>query len=109
MEELLRKIWEVTLRDADGNGVDGLIRNATEELGEFCAAVSIEDGYKPHKNPADLKETSAQEAVDSVICSLSLFFVRGGTIEQLIEYGTIKVDKWDRNVNKRIHTPKEIQ
>lgn len=101
--EWLEKTKEVTMNDLKaGHDVEDLIRNTVEEFGEFGAAVSIEDGHKPHKNVADLKESSEEEAIDLIICALSLFYVRGGTNEKLLSYGWKKLNKWDRNVSKKL-------
>ena len=82
---------KITLADLEvGHGKNYLLRNTMEELGEYCAAVTITKGIK--KKP--LKETPQQEAVDLIICALSLFYAEGGTDEELAEYGLKKLKKW---------------
>lgn len=86
---------DITLRDlAQNHSVDLLINNAIEELGEFAAANTVEAGFKKK----DLKESAKIEAVDVTICALSLFFAKGGTIEELTEIGQRKLDKWESRV-----------
>lgn len=72
------------------DSIDNLIHSATEELGEFCAAYLVETKRKQK----ELKESSKDEAVDLTICALSLYFAQGGTIEELIEVGNRKLNKW---------------
>jgi len=91
IDKFLRRTKEITLADlATGHGKDYLLRNTMEELGEYSAAVTIEAGIK--KKP--LKETARQEAVDVIICALSLFYAEGGTDAELAEYGLVKLQKW---------------
>jgi NTP pyrophosphatase (non-canonical NTP hydrolase) len=92
IKAFLERTKRITLVDlASGHDVDYLFRNTVEEVGEFAAAVTIEAGIKDKP----LKETSTQEAVDVVICALSLFYARGGTDEMLAEYGQKKLNKWE--------------
>lgn len=89
--EFLSKTREITLADlATGHNKDYLLCNTMEELGEYCAAVTISKGIKKKS----LKETPQQEAVDLIICALSLFYAEGGTDEELAEYGLKKLTKW---------------
>ena len=78
-----------------GETVDGLLRNTMEELGEYAAALTIESGRK-NKN---LKESSQQEAIDVIICALSLFYASGGKNKTLVEYGAKKLDKWRKRID----------
>ncbi len=87
----LERTREITLADvAVGHDKDYLLRNTMEELGEYCAARTITEGIK--QKP--LKETPRQEAVDLIICALSLFYAEGGTDIELAEYGIVKLQKW---------------
>ena len=89
--KFLRKTKKITLADmATGHGRDYLIRNTAEEFGEYCAAVTISEGIKIKP----LKESPKQEAVDLIICALSLFYAEGGTDEELASYGMTKLQKW---------------
>lgn len=91
IHEFLEETRKITLADlATGHGRDYLLRNTTEELGEYCAAITISEGMK--NKP--LKETPRQEAVDLIICALSLFYAEGGTDEELATYGMVKLKKW---------------
>lgn len=86
---------EITLRDlAQNHSVDLLLNNTIEELGEFAAANTVENGFKKK----DLKESAKIEAVDVTICALALFFAKGGTVEELTAIGQRKLDKWEARV-----------
>ena len=90
--EFLIRTNNITLKDLEKNhSEDLLFKNTVEELGEYAAAKTVEAGHKNKK----LKEDSLVEAVDLIICSLSLFFVNGGTIEQLHKIGQEKLNKWE--------------
>ncbi len=94
-EKFLQRTREITLSDmATGHGRDYLLRNTMEELGEYSAAVTVSEGIKQKT----LKETPKQEAIDVIICALSLFYAEGGTDEELAEYGMKKLDKWENRI-----------
>jgi hypothetical protein len=85
----------ITDRDLSKNhSEDLLFANTVEELGEYAAAKTVEKGVKKKK----LKESSLIESVDLVICSLSLFFANGGTLEDLAKIGQEKLNKWEERV-----------
>lgn len=93
--KFLDRVSYITYRDLEKNhSKDLLFTNTVEELGEYAAAKTIEGGYKNK----DLKEDALTEAVDLVICALSLFYCEGGTTEQLCEIGQKKLDKWEKRV-----------
>lgn len=90
------KLTDITRREvADGSNIDAFIRYTVDEFGEFCRAVSSEDGH----NPRDLDEGSASEAVDLTICSLALFVHRGGTPDVFIDVMEKKLAKWEAKLN----------
>ncbi len=91
INEFLDHTKKITLADlAGGHGIEYLLQNTVEELGEYAAARSVLQGTKTKK----LKETPLQEAVDLIICALSLFYAEGGENEELAEYGLKKLNKW---------------
>ncbi len=94
MEKFFEDVRQVTLADLERNDVQHLITSTVEELGEFVVAVKVEEGRKNKK----LDESSREEAVDVVLCALSLFYARGGTTEGLIEYGAKKLEKWKKSI-----------
>ena len=97
IHEFLEETRRITLADmAKGHGRDYLLRNTTEELGEYCAAVTVDEGIKKKV----LKETPRQESVDLIICALSLFYAEGGTDEELASYGLTKLKKWEERLLK---------
>jgi len=95
----LRRIHECTELDKQNGGtVDRMLRNTTEELGELAAALTVEDGLKPHKT---IREDSRVEAVDLLICAMSVFFAKNGTFEDLVRIGNEKLNKWEKNIVKK--------
>ena len=84
----------ITHADLKKNTLEVLFANAVEELGEYAAAKTVEKGIKKKK----LKESSLVESVDLVICSLSLFFGNGGTLEDLCKIGQEKLNKYEERV-----------
>jgi hypothetical protein len=89
----------ITQQDLDMNhSEDLLFKNTVEELGEYAAAKTVENGIKKKK----LKESSLIEAVDLVICSLSLFFANGGKIDDLHKIGQEKLNKWEERVKPMV-------
>lgn len=91
----MERTKDITLRDlAQNHSIDLLLTNATEELGEFAAAHTVEAGFKKK----ELKESAKIEAVDLTICALALFFAKGGTIAELTVIGQNKLDKWEARV-----------
>jgi hypothetical protein len=96
--QAINNIAQVTADDlANGSDINDLIRNTTEELGEFCGAVAIEDGHKDKPLP----EPSVWEAIDAIICSMSLFYARGGNNELLVKGINTKLAKWANRVKKK--------
>ena len=69
----LVKIEKLTKVDVENGGFEKIYISSVEEIGEFCRAYSIENKFfgKAHKQ---LDEPASHEAVDFVICALSLFF-----------------------------------
>ena len=93
--ELLNRTKGLTLADlAKNHSVDVLLNHTVEELGEFAKARSVEQGIKN----ASLTESTKEEAVDVVICALSLFYASGGDDEFLAEYGLKKLKKWEQRL-----------
>jgi hypothetical protein len=72
-KEALVKTEKLTKIDLENGSWEKLYLGCIEEVGEFCRAYSIENKFfgKAHKQ---LDEPASHEAVDVVICALSLFF-----------------------------------
>jgi hypothetical protein len=86
---------EITQKDlAKNHSEDLLLRHTVEELGEYAAAKTVEQGIKNKT----LKEDSKTEAVDLIICALSLFFANKGTVDELYRIGFEKLSKWEKRV-----------
>ncbi len=90
--DLISHTASITKRDMEkNNDEEFLFRCAVEELGEYSAAKTIEKGQKKKK----LREGSKTEAVDLTLCALSLFFLNGGTLDELASIGQEKLQKWE--------------
>jgi NTP pyrophosphatase (non-canonical NTP hydrolase) len=74
-----------------------ILAHLNEELGEVCTAMCVEDGSVV-KGYKELDESSSDECVDLVICALSLFFNRGGDMDQLIDISQKKLNKWESKI-----------
>lgn len=93
--DLLERVAAITKADLDKNhSEDLLFANTVEELGEYAAARTVEKGIKKKT----LKESSKIEAVDLIICALSLFFAGDGTLQELCNIGQEKLNKWEARV-----------
>ena len=77
-----------------------IVADASEELGELCRAMRIEDSVtKRHKT---LDEPSTHEAIDLVICAFATYFARGGKKEEIDLLMNKKLDKWVDNVDRNV-------
>src|SRR4051812_22480535 len=94
--EWLEGIWGASLGQAQFRGAESLLNNTGGGLGGYAAADTIERGFKDKP----LSESAREEAVDVVICALSLFFVKGGTVDELLERGPFKFAKWRARLDK---------
>ena len=94
IHKFCQRVCKLALEDLSLNGIDILLRHTQEELGEFAAALSIEQGVK--NKP--LRESSKVESLDTVICALSLYYASGGTNEELETIGQQKLDKWEKRL-----------
>jgi NTP pyrophosphatase (non-canonical NTP hydrolase) len=70
-----------------------------EEVGEVAQAINVED----HGKGKTLKEDSAEECVDVILCALELFYSRGGDDELLIRKMDEKLDKWENRLNDKFN------
>ncbi len=90
----LKRTQEITAVDVEqGKNVWHMIASTNSELGEFGDELLIEEGVPGHGHK-EVDEGTQGEAVDVVICALALYFIRGGTVENLIAYGNKKLTKW---------------
>lgn len=98
LENFIRETEELThLAVVQGDTADSMFLSLGEELGELAAALSSENGRKKR----DLKEDSKVEAIDVVVTALSIFFAKGGTVEELSELGIPKLKKWAKKLDAR--------
>lgn len=72
-----------------------LLASAAAELGEVAEELLIENNsFGSRHKKSD--EGSKVESVDLVICGLSLYFAKGGTLEELPEILSRKLSKWEK-------------
>ena len=97
-----KKIEDLTKLQMTEEDAYKILAHMMEEVGEFCEAMCIEDGGvgKDYKEPPE--ESSTEEAVDIVVCALSLFYARGGTKEQFLSVIEKKLGKWEKNQAKSL-------
>lgn len=100
MKNLLYRIKSLTMRsEIAGDTIEDMLLSTVEELGEVSACISVEKGRKTK----ELTEDSKQEAIDLLICVLSLYFMKSGDIDEIETIANIKLDKWEENINKRLN------
>jgi len=94
--ERIRYLSEEQLKDPSENSYT-ILAHTVEELGEFSTAICIEDnsGVKGYK---ELGESASEEAIDVMICALSLYYSRGGKTEDIVPYLNKKLDKWESKI-----------
>ena len=98
MDQFLNRILELTASAIEsGDSIEDMLMSTTEELGEVAACISAEKGRKKK----DLKEDSKVESIDVVICALSIYFAKGGKIEDIAKVGIAKLQKWEKNIQQR--------
>src|SRR5688572_2528730 len=95
LDEFVNRTKVATVADVVlGKNVWTMYASTISELGEYATEVLREEKVPTHAHkPVD--EGTLGEGVDVVICALALYFIRGGTIEHLAEYGMKKLDKWE--------------
>ena len=102
--EILNRIQKLTEEQLElpGENSSTICAGAVEELGELSRAIRIEDDAitKRHKL---LDEPSTFEALDLTICALSVYFARGGKLEDIDLIMNSKIDKWVGNVKRNIN------
>ena len=95
----IRQLTTIQLQHEDSYKI---LAHTIEELGETASAMCIEDAGIGKDYKEMPKETSAQEAVDAIVCAISLFYARGGTKELFLETMEKKLGKWEKNQSKSI-------
>lgn len=98
LEKFIQRTEELThLAMEQGDDADSMFLSLSEELGELAAALSSENGRKKR----DLKEDSKIESIDVAVTALSIYFAKGGTVEELSELGMPKLEKWAKKLDAR--------
>ena len=69
-----------------------------EEVGEVALALNVELGGKIR----ELKESSAQECIDVILCALEQLSLQGKDEDWIASYMDKKLDKWENRVSKRL-------
>lgn len=97
LQTALTRTRDITLKDLSKKNVFHLLASTTEELGEFSRELKIEQ--KVHGNTYKKPDEGTKaEAVDLIICALSLFYACGGTNAQMLNIMEKKLDKWENSV-----------
>lgn len=96
LDEVVLNIKSLTEIDLEHKSVFELLASMGEEVGEFSRELKIEERtygntYKKHGD-----ESSRDEAVNMIVCALSLYFARNGSIGELSIMINKKLDKWAR-------------
>lgn len=94
--ERIQQLNKLMLADPNENTYT-ILAHTMEELGEFATAICIEDGSKV-KGYKKLDESSISEAIDVLICVISLYNVRGGKNEDISTILKKKLDKWQNKM-----------
>lgn len=94
--EVLLNIKSLTEIDLKRKSVFELLASMGEEVGEFSRELKIEERTygNEYKKPGD--ENSRDEAVDMIICALSLYFARNGNTGDLGAMINKKLAKWEK-------------
>lgn len=100
------KIRELTTIQLQHEDSYKILAHVMEELGETASAMCIEDAGIGKDYKEMPKETSAQEAVDAIVCTISLFYARGGDLELFLSTMEKKLGKWEKNQSKSIQNKK---
>jgi hypothetical protein len=96
--DLIKEYTEAQLK-MEGESALTIFRNTTEELGEIAEAMSVED-RSATKKYKKLKEPSTYECIDLIQCGFSLYFARGGTMEEFDKIMSTKLGKWKANLDR---------
>jgi len=94
MSEAMQYVARLTSLDLKKKTIFALLASTISELGELADAINIEEASfgNAHK---EVEEPSQVEAIDLMICSLALYFGRGGTADQIAIIMTRKLKKWE--------------
>lgn len=98
IEEMMSRIEDISLREPRSLIALGL--KTAEETGELAEEILIKSGESPNKSPG--VDGVRGEAVDVMLMAVSVFFKDGGTMDDLIQWSWKKMDKWEKNVDKRL-------
>lgn len=83
----------LTKRDLEHKTIFELLASAGEELGELARELKI--AHKTYGNTYKTPDEGPKaEAVDLLICALSIFYGEGGTDSELIDLLHKKLNKW---------------
>lgn len=101
MNDLLETIRRIeTLSNRDPRTLCAAYIKAAEEIGELAEEILIGYGECPFKSSGP--DGINGESIDLLLCTMAVFFKSGGTIDELILKSNIKMDKWERDLNKRL-------
>jgi hypothetical protein len=94
-DAILERIKRIT--DQYGTVQHDTLLALNEELGEYCRAIRQERfGHRKECN-----EPAKIEAIDLMLVSFEAYLDAGGTVEELPELASGKLDKWEKKLNER--------
>ena len=72
----------------------------SEEVGEVATALNVELGGKQR----EVKETSAQEVIDVILCCIEYLTLSGWSDQDIDDYMNKKIEKWEKRVRTRLRS-----
>jgi NTP pyrophosphatase (non-canonical NTP hydrolase) len=93
--KLMEEIQKLSERSSVDNLADALLF-VTEELGEVAECIAVERGVKFKK----VKEPTKSECADVMTAILRVYFMSGGTIEELPDLMRAKFPKWEKRITQ---------
>lgn len=95
-EDVKELIADITTIDIKYKTVADLMLSTSEELGELATAIKVEREVFGNKHKT-LNEPAKNEAVDLIICGLSVYFALNGNMNELEDIMMKKLQKWQKN------------
>jgi len=98
LDDMLRRMEDISLREPRSIMALGL--KTAEETGELAEEILIGCGESPTKSPGP--DGILGESVDVLLMAVSVFFKHGGSMDELVHRAHMKMDKWEKNMDKRL-------
>jgi NTP pyrophosphatase (non-canonical NTP hydrolase) len=105
MNNILKKIEELSIKEKSRQGIFQLLAKSAEELGELSTAILTEtSSFGCDK---ELSESANYEAVDLAIMALCIYFTNDGKLEDLEKMFSEKLSKWEGKFKEQAASQKE--